>query len=477
MSVNRLPNVVFIFADEWRAQATGYNGDTNCETPTLDALSRESLNITHAVSGSSVCSPYRASLMTGQYPLSHGVYINDVELDPTCLSLARAFRDGGYQTAYIGKWHLHGSPDGRYGRRETFVPRASQLGFDYWKGFECNHDYNNSHYFFNDDPVARTWDGYDAKAQNRDAAEYIAEHADDEEPFLLVLSWGPPHFPLDSAPTEYSDRYWERKIGLRPNVPETHRNEAISDLRGYYAHIAALDDCLRIVVDAIHSADIDQNTILVFTSDHGDMRGSQGLETKCYPWDESIRVPFLLRWPALGRGGAKLAAPVDAPDIMPTLLRLCSLPIPPSLEGRDWSSFIRGTEELTGDEAALLTMPAAFFRLRMHGMQPYRGLRSSRYTYVRNLDGPWLLYDNEQDPYQMRNLIGTPEHRDLQARLEDELQGRLDGIADEFLAGEAYLKRDELSHYEEANYPIGASWADPWTRTRDGGRLEDETQG
>jgi arylsulfatase A-like enzyme len=115
--MGRTPNIVFIFADEWRAQATGYNGDPNCATPVLDSLAAHSINVTHAVSGCRVCCPYRGSLMTGQYPLTNGVYINDVELNPDCRSIARAFGEAGYATAYIGKWHLYGSPDGRFGRR------------------------------------------------------------------------------------------------------------------------------------------------------------------------------------------------------------------------------------------------------------------------------------------------------------------------------------------------------------------------
>ncbi len=124
------PNVVFIFADEWRAQATGYNGDPNCETPRIDKLAGQSIDLTQAVSGQPICCPYRASLMTGQYPLTHGVFTNDVELDPGCVSIADAFKAGGYTTAYIGKWHLYGSPDGHYGRRCSRVPRSHQLRFD-----------------------------------------------------------------------------------------------------------------------------------------------------------------------------------------------------------------------------------------------------------------------------------------------------------------------------------------------------------
>ncbi len=460
--MSRKPNVVFIFADEWRMQATGYNGDPNCQTPVLDALASQSVNITHAVSGASVCCPYRASLLTGQYPLTHGVYINDVELDANCESIARVFSANGYDTAYIGKWHVHGSPDGQYGRRRAVVPREHRMGFDYWKGFECTHDYNDSWYFFNDDATPRQWKGYDALAQSRDAAEYIASRSEGDAPFLMMLSWGPPHFPLDNAPQEYQDRYADAEISLRPNVPESMREEAVADLRGYYAHIAALDDCLKIVLSALDEAGLTEDTIVVFTSDHGDMRHSQGLHTKLFPWDESIRVPFLLRWPAMQKQGSQLPIPLDAPDIMPTLLGLADIAIPEAVEGRDWSAEIRGQAPLTGDEAALLQMPAAFHELRLNGMSAYRGLRTVRYTYVRNVEGPWILYDNQTDPYQMNNLIDSPEHAALQANLENQLQSRLDALGDEFLTSEDYLQRDGLSHYYEVNDSCINDWCDPW---------------
>jgi arylsulfatase A-like enzyme len=462
----RRPNIVFIFGDEWRMQATGFNGDENCQTPTLDALASESVNVTHALAGSPVCCPYRASLLTGQYPLTHGVYINDVELDPHCMSIARAFKAGGYETAYIGKWHVYGSPDGQYGRRTAVVPREYQLGFDYWKGFECTHNYNDSYYFFNDDPTPRPWGDYDAFAQSRDAAQYIHDHARGDDPFLLMLSWGPPHFPLDNAPAEYQQRYADKEIKLRPNVPADLAEEAAEELRGYYAHIAALDDCMGIVLDAIRDAGLEEDTIVVFTSDHGDMRRSQGLGTKLFPWDESIRVPFLLRQPGKAGAGRRLPIPLDAPDIMPTLLGLCDVAIPDTVEGRDWSAEVRGDILPTGDEAALLTMPAEFHELRITGMRAYRGLRTVRYTYVRNLDGPWLLYDNEADPYQMNNLINSPEHAELQAALEGRLQARLDELGDEFLDGWEYLRRDRLDHYYEPNDACSQPWSDPWLKMK-----------
>ena len=105
---NKPPNVVLVFADQWRAQAFGYVGDPNVQTPNLDSLASRSVNCTHAVSGCSVCSPARASILTGQYPLTHGVFVNDVELGQDATSIAQAFSAGGYDTAYIGKWHVNG---------------------------------------------------------------------------------------------------------------------------------------------------------------------------------------------------------------------------------------------------------------------------------------------------------------------------------------------------------------------------------
>lgn len=456
------PNIVFIFADEWRAQAVGYAGDANCRTPNIDRFAAESLNLNQATSGCSVCCPYRASLLTGQYPLTHGVFVNDVELKADSMSIARAFSAGGFQTAYIGKWHVYGSPDGHYGRRSAFVPRSHQMGFDYWKAFECSHDYNQSYYYFNDDPTRRMWDGYDAFAQSRDAANYIHQHSQDDKPFMLMLSWGPPHFPLETAPDSYKKIYENREILLRPNVPAHLREKATQELRGYYAHIAAIDDAFAIVHDAIAKTGIADDTIFILTADHGDMRQSQGLDTKLFPWDESVCVPFLMRWPKLANAGKTCAAPIDAPDIMPTLLGLAGLSIPRSVEGADWSPILRGERALNGDEAAFLNMPAEFTELLRNGMPAYRGLRTATHTYVRSTRGPWLLYDNIADPYQMNNLIGKPAHAALQADFERRLKERLAARNDQFLDGKTYIHRAGYSHYKEVNLPVVRAWQNPW---------------
>lgn len=440
------PNVVFVFADQWRAQATGYAGDPNVITPHLDTLARESLNFTQAVSGCPVCAPYRASLMTGQYATTHGVFLNDVGLRTDGVKLAEAFAAAGYDTANIGKWHLNGEG------RAAPIPPARRLGFRHWKTLECSHDYHHSPYHDGDATTLSYWEGYDATAQTEAAADFIRQRSRDR-PFLLVLSWGPPHTPYHTAPKRFQELYDPARLILRPNVPAENVQETREALAGYYAHCSALDQCVGRLREVLGEEGLVNDTVLVFTSDHGDMLGSQGETQKQRPWDESVRVPFLLYAPGLPgfRPGSTDAA-IDAPDIMPTLLSLCDLPIPPSVQGKDFSPTLRGNPVPDGDEALLMCPhPFGQWSAVRHGGREYRGLRSRHHTYVRTLDGPWLLYDNAVDPYQRSNRVQDPAWADLLRDLDARLHQRLRAINDPFAAGEYYLKR--------WNYTVGENGA------------------
>ncbi|GAG00357.1 unnamed protein product, partial [marine sediment metagenome] len=255
-------------------------------------------------------------------------------------------------------------------------------------------------------------------------------------------SWGPPHAPYHTAPEKYRDMFQDlNKIILRPNVPKSLEDKARKDIAGYYAHIKALDDCVGDILQTIKECGIEENTILVFTSDHGDMLYSHGQTKKQKPWDESILVPFLLRYPAeLGKKGRTIDMPINTPDIMPTLLGLSGVDIPPTVEGKDFSAVIKGTEK-PRNTAALITCPVPFHQWNYHnGGREYRGIRTYRYTYVRDLKGLWLLYDNEKDPYQLNNLCNKPEYSGLQKKLETLLAQKLKETNDKFLPGPEYMK-------------------------------------
>jgi len=431
---NRRPNLVYIFADQWRAQAAGYADDANAITPNLDKLAKQSVNFTNAVSGCPVCSPYRASLITGRYPLTHGVFLNDVILNNDAVSIAQAYKNAGYDTAYIGKWHLDGHDRG------AFIPKERRQGFDFWRAFGCTHDYNNSFYYADDD-LKLKWPGYDAIAQTAAAEQYIRSHTNGKG-FILFLSWGPPHTPYDTVPEKYRKLFSNRHLKLRPNVPKDLEQKARNDLAGYYAHIAALDDCIGDILKTLSETGMEENTILVFTSDHGDMLCSLGQQRKQRPWDESIRVPFLLRYPAkLGKKGRKIDMPINTPDIMPTLLGLSNIEIPRTVEGQDFSGVILGKNK-PGDNAALIACYSPFGEwTRSNQGREYRGVRTCRYTYVRSLDGPWLLYDNQRDPYQLDNLCNKPEYSELQKKMDALLSQKLKETKDEFLPGSEYIKK------------------------------------
>ena len=437
---NRKPNLVFVFADQWRAQSTGYAGNKDVKTPNLDKLAGQSVNFSNAVSGCPVCSPYRASLITGRYPLSHGVFLNDVLLNDKAVSFAYAYNRAGYETGYIGKWHLDGN------QRSAFIPRERRQGFGFWKALGCTHDYNNSFYYADED-VKLKWEGYDAIAQTREAKKYISAHVQAScpsggKPFALVLSWGPPHSPYHTAPQEYRNMFDPQKLTLRNNVPKEQQDEARKTLAGYYAHIAALDDCIGDLLRTLKELGLENDTIFVFTSDHGDMLHSHGQMNKQRPYDESIRVPFLLRYPAgLGAKGRTIDMPINTPDIMPTLLGLSGIEVPDTVEGTDFSDAVKGKTK-PSDNAALISCPSPFGQWkRTDGGREYRGVRTRRYTYVRDRNGPWLLYDNEKDPHQLDNLCNKPQYGKLQKELEGLLSQKLQETNDEFLSGPEYIKQ------------------------------------
>ena len=435
------PNIVYVFADQWRVQDTGFAGNPQVKTLHLDSLAAQSVSFTHAVAGIPVCCPARACLLTGQHALTHGVFVNDVHLADDAVSMAKLFKSDGYDTAYVGKWHV----DGR--GRSNYIPPESRQGFDYWKALECTHDYNNSRYFAGDSDQPLTWEGYDAIEQTKEVQAYLRGRSRDgdgksDTPFLLVLSWGPPHAPYETAPEAYRQMYDPHSIELRPNVPPEMAEEARNWIAGYYAHCTALDDCLGALLQTLEDEGLAENTIFVFTSDHGDMLGSQGEVKKQRPWEESIRVPFLLRWPQrFGWQGREVDALLDTPDILPTLLSLTDIPIPDTVEGRDFSATIEGGEDPSGG-AALIYCPHPFGQfLRPDGGREYRGIRTRNHTYARDLNGPWLLYDNEADPYQLDNLVNRASVSSIQAALEAQLQRKLSDRGDEFLPGETYIER------------------------------------
>jgi arylsulfatase A-like enzyme len=446
------PNIVYLLADQWRASAFGFAGDLNVKTPQLDKLAAQSVRFANAVSVCPVCTPYRAALMTGRFPTTTGMFLNDLYLPDSELCMGEIFKAAGYDTAYIGKWHLDG-----HGRK-SYIPPERRQGFDYWKGAECDHDYNQSHYYTGASPEKKLWDGYDAFAQTADAQQYLYNHAHSEKPFLLFVSYGTPHFPHGTAPEEYKAMYPPASLKLAPNVPAEQQETARRELVGYYAHCTALDKCIGDVLATLQQTGLADRTIVVFTSDHGEMMGAHNIKPilKQWPYDESAHIPFLLRRP---RTRARVVTtPINVTDVLPTLLGLAGVPIPKTIEGEDLSALV--TAKGSGPDRAALLMNVSPF---IPQLDEYRGIRTSRYTYVRNLAGPWMLFDNQSDPYQMRNLAGDPAHADLQKQLDARLQAELKKIGDDFKPRKYYLDKwgYEIAPHGSISYQPNAKVQSP----------------
>jgi len=446
------PNIVFVLADQWRSSAFGFAGDPNVKTPQLDQLAAQSVRFANAVSVCPVCTPYRAALMTGRFPTSTGMFLNDLYLPEAELCMGEIFQAAGYDTAYIGKWHLDGHG------RSSYIPPERRQGFDYWKVAECDHNYNHSHYYAGTSPEKQFWPGYDAFAQTADAQQFLRRRGSAGKPFLLFLAFGPPHFPHATAPAEYQALYKPGQLTLAPNVPAASAAAARKELVGYYGHCSALDRCVGELLATLRETGLAERTIVVFTADHGEMMGAHAIspQTKQWPYDEAVHVPFLLRHP---RTAARVVnTPLNAPDILPTLLGLAGVAVPKAVEGGDLSAVVTGSGP--GPDRAALMMSVSPFT---GNLDEYRGIRTSRHTYVRKLAGPWLLFDNEADPYQMHNLAAEPTADGLRHELDDRLQAELRRIGDEFRPRQFYLDKwgYKVGHQDSISYQPDAKTQSP----------------
>ena len=257
------------------------------------------------------------------------------------------------------------------------------------------------------------------------------------------MSWGPPHNPYEHVPERYKELYSPEEIQLRPNAVDTPATR--KDLSGYYAHITALDENLGRLMAALDELGIADDTILVYTSDHGDMLGSHGHVRKERPWEESARIPFMIRWPRRIPAGITRDTLLSLVDFMPSMLSLCDLPIPEGVEGIDLSEAMLGNT-IDEPQSVFLGVPLHGSEGFQFGIREWRGVRTHSHTYARHFDGSgWLLYDNDNDPYQLNNLIDDQDSQVIRTELEAELQEWLTQVNDPFLPGIEHIRQLGLS--------------------------------
>ena len=447
----RRPNLLFVFADQLRYQSLGYAGDGKAKTPHIDRLASQGVSFKNTVSLSPVCAAFRASLLTGKYTTGTGMAINEMRINPNQRCFGHVLTGAGYATGYIGKWHLWANQAGNHeDPHNGFVPPGkNRLGFDgYWAAYNFNHRYYHG-YYFEDSPERKTIKGYEPDVQTDMAIQFLDKAAHGDKPFSLFLSYGTPHDPLsrDNVPPEYLKRF----EGVDFQLPATWQDSpdpymdrctdpakwlsfwkpGIPDqLRCYYAMVSNLDDNIGRLLAALDKAGLADNTIVVFTSDHGEMFGAHGRVFKTIFYEEAARIPCLIRWPGHVPAGRVSDACANTPDMMPTLLGLMGLPIPAGVEGTDLSLIAQGRPGPEPEAAYLQGLGHTY--LWEDGFE-WRALRDKQFTFARyRRDGKELLFDNVADPQQIRNVIDDPKYAVAATRCRKMLKDKMASLQDTF---------------------------------------------
>lgn len=371
-AADRKPNVLYVIADMQRPQSMGCYGDTNARTPNLDQFAKQGLQLNAAISATPVCCPYRAGLMSGQCSHHNGMLSNGCKFAPTTKCMGETFRDAGYEMGYLGKWHLgHPAKDGK---TWGFPDPGTEYGI----------------YTFDRSPTPTTDVGL----------KFIGEKSKGNKPWFLVVSWIMPHEPYQ-APKGYAEHF--KNVSIRPNVPAGKPHDyAVEHMPDYYGMIEKIDEDFGRLMKALSDAGVADDTIVIFSSDHGDMIGSQGYKAKRWPYEESARIPYLIRYPRALRAGRQIDDPFSNVDAYPTIAGLAGLPKPKKVDGLDFSGYFTGKAAKPPRDYVYLEMPYAFVP-----WPGWRAIRTKDMMYARTVDQPWLLYDLSKDPYEMNNLVSA----------------------------------------------------------------------
>jgi arylsulfatase A-like enzyme len=429
-------------------------------------------------------------LMTGKYARNTGITTNimqglDLALDTAEITFGEVLKSAGYQTAYLGKWHLEQPEVNKKESRalqdvsgwDAYTPPGPyRQGFDFWHAYNVDNDHFDPHYWGND--TIRIEPERWSPDHETDVLLNYLKNRNKEKPFAAFVSWNPPHSPF-VAPDTFRLLYDTATMKMRPNVTVPDIKE---QQRNYYAAVSSIDYNFGRILTFLEENNLDENTWVVFSSDHGEMMGSHGfIKEKTMWYEESIGIPFLIRGPGLTRTGRDNRL-VAVYDFMPTLLGLMGLPIPEDVDGRDLSGEIQ-LDNYDSTETVLLAHYAylsghhelvpdvAYHPVLQQGIQRrksgydldqigYRAVTDGRFTYVvdrKPVDEPGLsfnwhicdpemdypsapeitrttfLYDKKKDPYQMHPLdLSKAEHRETVERLEKELASWLSQTNDAF---------------------------------------------
>ncbi len=397
-------------------------GNPNVDTPHLDRLASRGTLFRRCYSNDPICGPFRGSLLTGQYTRHCGVIHNGSPLPTGVTTFAEAFGNAGYSTSWVGKWHLGGNGNGP-------IARELQGGFQRFMGYQCYNGFYQDVCFYDRDGHEHRFEKHRTDATTDLAIAELRDITKETRPFMLMMSYQAPHYPEQPAP-EYAEYYKNRKIVRRANIQEIdpftptysppspkpfdsdpdyqrYGNNLDEYIRLYNAMCSQIDANIGRLMTTLEELEVADDTMIVFTSDHGDMQGSHGLKNKCLPHEESAGIPLITYVPGL-QGGRLTDALVSGIDMMPTCLDLAGLPAVAGVDGQSFATLLRGETEQACD--------AVFSERGNWCMIVRNGWKLAAEKHEKGLI-PSFMTHLDEDPYELRNRFEDPTVAELREDL------------------------------------------------------------
>ncbi len=429
------PNVLILFPDQHLHSVLSLAGHELIQTPNLDRLAAGGVRFTRCAVAHPVCTPSRATMQTGLYAELHGTPRNNMFMDPSDAEyVAEVYSRAGYATGYVGKWHLDGgerdadgNPTLQFRQREnSFVERDRRRGYQEWLGYEHCEDHDDP-FFWDDsvDPPVFTRvpeHGWDPTWQRASMLDFAQRHGEAGRPWMYYISFGPPHTP-DEAPQEWLDLYDRDTIPLPAWIDQTLTDEEVAfareSLHYYYAMISFVDYEVGQILDGLEALGQAENTLIVYTSDHGDLLGSHWDEldndrrrfrTKALPFANAFRVPLIMRWPGRIPAGLEVDELISNVDIPLTTLKLAGLPVPGAMQGVNMQEWCLGRQGPRRD--------GLYVSMRNFIRGDWTAVWTGDYLYSPGNDFR-VLYDHVNDPLETTNLVDLPAMASTQQTLAD----------------------------------------------------------
>jgi len=440
-SGKKKPNILFIMSDDHAAHAISCYGSNINQTPHLDRLASEGMLFDNCFCTNGICAPSRASILTGKYNHLNGMLDNKLKFDGEQPTLPKLLKPEGYQTAMIGKWHLKSEP----------------TGFDYYKVVPGQGKYFNPVFQVKDSwPETVEEKGYVTNVITDEAIRFM-QTANSEQPFLLMCHHKAPHRPW-KPDAKHWEQFKDREIPEPPTLFDNYEGkaEAVKNaemtlehhmhpmdtggltapenlkgkdlvrwryqhyMRNYLACIASIDDNIGRILDFLKKSGLEENTIVVYTSDQGFFLGDHGWFDKRFMYEESLRMPLIIRYPEVVPRGQVNHDLILNVDFAPTFLDFAGVDIPKNIQGESFRKILRGRTPKNWRQSVYYhyyEYPA------WHMVDAHYGIRTQRYKLIHyyGYTDEWEFFDLKEDPHEMDNRYNLPEYQDRIRQLKEEL--------------------------------------------------------